>query len=136
MSAVLRHLRITILTGVFLLVAEPARAQAGWMGFRNDTGTTLIIQESVSVGTGSKQAKPQKIFANETVRETPPSGGEHRVFTIYDPAHPDKPLYTGRFQAPPANENVLYVIKLTKGELVIEPIKTASTSSTKAHPKR
>jgi hypothetical protein len=132
----LRHLRIAGLTTVFLLVTEPARADAGWMGFRNDTGTTLIIQETVAVGTGSRQSKPQKIFANETVRDTPPSGGAHRVFTIYDSAHPDKPLYTGRFPAPPANENVLYVIKLHKGELVIEPIKTAAASTAKTHPKR
>jgi len=136
MFPVLRYLRVAILICLFLVLADPARADAGWMGFRNDSGTTLIIQETVSVGTGSRQSKPQKIFANETVRDTPPSGGAHRVFTIYDSAHPDKPLYTGRFPAPPANENVLYVIKLHKGELVIEPIKTAAATTTKTHPKR
>src|SRR6476620_4125727 len=136
MFPVLSYLRVAILTGLFLVLADPARPDAGWMGFRNDSGTTLIIQETVSVGTGSRQSKPQKIFANETVRDTPPSGGAHRVFTIYDSAHPDKPLYTGRFPAPPANENVLYVIKLHKGELVIEPIMTAAAATTKTHPKR
>jgi len=136
MFPVLRCLRTAILSGLFLVLADPARAEAGWMGFRNDTGTTLVIQETVSVGTGSKQSKPQKLFANETVRDTPPSGGANRVFTIYDSAHPDKPLYTGRFPAPSTNENVLYVIKLNKGELVIEPIKTTTASSAKTHPKR
>jgi len=118
-----------------LLLSAPARADGGWIAFRNDTGTTLLIQELVSVGTASRSGKPQKIFANETVRETPPIGGGQRSFTISDAGRPDKPLYTGAFAAPAANENVLYTIKSDgKGGLVIEAIKTPVTSTSKSKP--
>lgn len=139
MFSLLRHLRIVILTAALLLVSNPARADGGWIAFRNDTGTTLVIQEVVSVGTGSRSGKPQKIFANETVRETPPVGGGQRSFTIAETGRPDKPLYTGAFAAPAANENVLYTIKSDgKGGLIIEAIKTpvTTTSKSKVPPKR
>ena len=77
----------------------------------------------------TRPGKPQKIFANETVRETPPAGGQ-RTFTITDTAHPEKPLFTGRLPHPAANENVLYVIKSDgKGGLTVEPVSSPVASS-------
>jgi hypothetical protein len=113
---------------VVLAVAGPT--DAGWMGFRNDTSLTLVVQE-----TSSKTAKPQKVFANETVRDTPSAGGQ-RTFTITDAAHPNKPLYTGKFGTPAANENVLYVIKSDgKGGVTIETI-SSPVGVSKFGPKR
>ena len=91
-----RHFRPLALLTPLVLLAAVGRADAGWMGFRNDTSATLVIQE-----TGRHSAKPQKVFANETVRDTPPAGAQ-RTFTISDSAKPDKPLYTGRFAGPAA----------------------------------
>ncbi|MBO0699963.1 MAG: hypothetical protein J2P46_16315, partial [Zavarzinella sp.] len=89
------------------------------MGFRNDTGMTLVIQETV----GSRQGRPQKIFANETVRDTPPTAGAVRTFAIYESGQSDKPLHTGLFRAPTDSENLLYVIKTDgKGGLTIEAL--------------
>jgi hypothetical protein len=139
MFSALRHLRFAIVTAALLLVSDLARADGGWMAFRNDTSTTLVIQEKVIVGTASRSGKPQKIFANETVRETPPVGGGQRSFTISESGRPDKPLYTGAFAAPAANENVLYTIKSDgKGGLIVEAIRTpiVSTSKSKVPPKR
>jgi hypothetical protein len=120
-----RHFRLTPLFGLLILLAEPVRAAAGWMGFRNDTGMTLVIQETVTVGAGTRQGKPQKIFANETIRDTPPVGGGQRMYTISESGHTDKSLYSGNFASPAANENVLYVIKLNaKGVVEIEAIKS------------
>ena len=135
MFPTLRHFRpLTLLIAVICL-AGPAQAAGGWMGFRNDTTGTLVVQETVSVGTGNRPGKPQKIFANETVRETPPAGGQ-RTFTIADPAKPDKPLFTGRFASPAENENVLYAIKSDgKGGLTVEAI-TSAASVSKYPPKR
>ena len=114
-----RHFRSLALLVAFVLAA--GRADAGWMGFRNDTSATLVIQESISPG---RPGKPQKIFANETVRDVPPAG-THRMFSIFDPGRPDRPLFSGRFPAPADNENVLYVLKSDgKGGLRIEAIKT------------
>jgi len=115
-----RHFRRLALLITLVVLATAGPADAGWMGFRNDTSATLVIQETGA----DRPGKPQKVFANETVRDTT-SAGAHRTFTITDPAKPDKPLYTGRFAAPADNENVLYVIKSDgKGGLLIEAVKT------------
>lgn len=116
-----RHFRFLAFLAPAICLAADTPAAAGWMGFRNDTSMTLVVQETVSAGRGGK---PQKIFANETVRDTPAAGAQ-RTFSITDAAHPGKPLYTGRFAAPAENENVLYVIKPdAKGGLSIEAVKT------------
>jgi hypothetical protein len=120
MCFVLKHFRMLACLGLLALLAQPAWAAPGWMGFRNDTSATLIIQET---GAG-RPGRPQKIFANETVRDTPASGGA-RKFAIYAADKPDKPLYTGLFPVPGDNENVLYVIKSDgKGGLTIDATKT------------
>lgn len=127
--------RLSIVS-LILILSVPAMARAGWMGFRNDTSATLVIQETLTVGTSSRQGKPQKIFSTETVRDTPASSVTHRSFTISDSAHPDKPLFTGRLPCPATNENVLYVLKLDgKGGLIVEAVKSP-IHSTKSTPKR
>jgi hypothetical protein len=134
MFLILRHLRFAALVTPLFLFAEPGRAAGGWMGFRNDTGVTLVIQETV----GSRQGRPQKIFANETVRDTPPSGAS-RTFVIYESGRPDAPLHTGPFRTPADGENVLYIIKSDgKGGLTIEAVKTPAPSGVvkKTSPKR
>ena len=131
----LRHFRRLALLACLFCLADVGRAAAGWMGFRNDTSATLVVQETTSAGGGARPGKPQKIFANETVRETPPAGGQ-RTFRIADAAHPDTPLFTGRLASPAANENVLYVIKSDgKGGLTIEAVNSPASVS-KSPPKR
>ena len=126
----LRRFRPLACLACLVALAAVGRADAGWMGFRNDTSMTLVVQEA-----GAKPAKPQKIFANETVRDTPPAGAQ-RSFSITDAAHPDKPLYTGKFSTPAANENVLYVIKPDgKGGVTIETVSSPAGVS-KYGPKR
>jgi hypothetical protein len=125
MFSTLRYLPIAVVMALAFLVADPARAAAGWMGFRNDTASTLVIQETV----GSRPGRPQKIFSNETVRDTPKSATGLRAFAIYPSGKPDKPLYTGRFPVPETGENVLYVIKSDgKGGLRIEVLKTPAAT--------
>jgi hypothetical protein len=131
----LRHFSVVLSLTSLLILANPDRLFAGWMGFRNDTQMTLIVQETVTSGKSTRAGKPQKVFANETVRDTVASNG-NRTFTIFDSAKPDKPLYTGTFPCPPASENFLFVLKSDgKGGLVIEAQRN-SASVSKSGPKR
>jgi hypothetical protein len=122
MSPIVRHFRRFVAVGLTALLLAPAAAFAGWMGFRNDTGQPVLLQETLGSGRLGRQ---QKIYANETVRDTPPAAGANRKFTIYDAAKPDRVLATGSFPAPGSNENLLYVIKKdAKGTISIEPVQT------------
>jgi len=114
------------------LMGELASAQAGWMGFRNDTAKTVILQETVPTGTGSRPGLSQKIFANETVRDSASRTGGQRTFTIYDSAKPDKALHTGHFPVPAENENVLFILKSDgRGGIIVEAVRHTTTSKRK-----
>ena len=126
-----RRFRHSLVLAILFALAGPA--DAGWLGFRNDTASTLVIQET---GAAGRPGKPHKVFANETVRDAS-SAGPQRTFAIFDPAKPDRPLYTGRFPTPADNENVLYVIKSDgKGGLLVEAVKIPAGVGRTQPPKR
>src|SRR5262245_28791498 len=78
----LRHFPAVLTLTSFLILANPDQVFAGWMGFRNDTQMTLMIQETVTSGKTTRAGKPQKVFANETVRDSVASTG-NRTYTIF-----------------------------------------------------
>lgn len=120
MLLIKNNLRPVFAAALLAIALAPSSAFCGWMGFKNDTGKPLIIQETHATG---RNGKPQKVFANETIRDTPPAAGVIRKFSIYDAHKPDHLLATGSFPAPAENENLLYVIKLdAKGLICIEPV--------------
>ena len=131
----LRHFTVCLFLGLAVWLVDSNSASAGWMGFRNDTGNTLVIQETVA----SRGVRPQKIFANETVRDTPPSTVTVRTFTIYEAGKRDQPLYSAQFPTPDPGENILYAIKLDgRGQIKIEAVRTPSATGVtrKVLPKR
>lgn len=113
------------LAGLVLTLAGPASAFAGWMGFRNDTNLTLVVQEVVVVNNVPKPGKPQKMNNGDVIRDTQVGAGGQRQFLIFDSKNPNQPIYTGNFPCPKANENILYAIKLDpKGAVTIDAQKT------------
>ncbi len=103
------------------------------MGFRNDTTKTIILQELVPTGSGSKPGLSQKIFANETVRDSSNRSGQKRTFTIFDASKSDKAIYTGQFSIPGENENILFILKSDgRGGIVVEIVR----HTVSAKPKR
>ena len=126
MSLSLRYFWKIGLLGVLFALAGSNSAFAGWMGFRNDTKDTIVVQETITVNGQSKQGKPQRLFTGEAVRDTQCVGPQRKI-SIFDPKTPNTPLYTGNVGCPAANENILYVIKSDgKGGITMEVIKTPS----------
>jgi len=106
------------------MMGELTCAQAGWMGFRNDTAKTIIVQELVPTSSGSKPGLSQKIFANETVRDSSTRSGVKRTFTICEASKPDKAIYTGQFSVPSEDENVLFILKSDgRGGIMVEVVR-------------
>jgi len=113
------------LAGILLVLLFTAQTNAGWMGFRNDTKDTLVVQEIFVVNGQQRPGKPQRLFAGEVVRDAHCNGGA-RTISICDPKNPNVVLWSGALGCPPANENVTYVIKIdARGGIVIETQKTA-----------
>jgi hypothetical protein len=116
--------RICIL-GTLLFVLTPAVSSAGWMGFRNDTGEAIIIQETLVINGKPMLAKPQKLNPNEAVRDVQFNVVGHRKITIFEAKNPKVPIYTGNFPCPGVRENLLYSLKLDKaGKIIVDVIRT------------
>lgn len=129
MSASIRQLRLIGLLSIAWMFAERT-VFAGWMGFRNDTKETIVIQETVVVGGQTRLGRPQRLFAGEAVRDNPLPGGQRRV-NIFDANNPLQPIYSGTLSCPALNENILYCIKSDgKGGLTIEAVKTTASVNT------
>ena len=124
MSLSLRNFGFCTLLGGLVALMGADSVFAGWMGFRNDTKETIVIQETVVIGGQPRTARPQRLFAGEAVRDTPLPGGQRRI-SVFDPANPNQPIYAGNFPCPAATENLLYCIKRdAKGGVSIEVIKS------------
>ena len=116
------------LLGVLLALAGSNSAFAGWMGFRNDTKDTIVVQETIIVNGQLKQNKPQRLFTGEAVRDTQCTGPQRKI-SIFDPKNPNTPIFTGNVPCPAANENILYLIKADgKGDITMDVIKTPCLS--------
>jgi len=103
---------------------------AGWMGFRNDTKETVIVQETIVVNGQAKPGRPQRLSSGEAVRDTQCVGGVRKM-TVYDADKPNQPLFSGNFACPAANENLLYVIKSDgRGGITIETVKSPVQNNT------
>jgi hypothetical protein len=119
-----RQFWISSLLGVAIALAGASSVFAGWMGFRNDTKETIVIQESIVVNGQLRPGKPQRLFTGEAVRDTQGGVGQ-RTINVFDPKKPNQPIFTGNFPVPAPNENILYLLKSDgKGGITIETVKT------------
>jgi hypothetical protein len=126
----LRYFGCCSLLGVFIALTDASSVFAGWMGFRNDTKDTIVIQETVNIGGQPRLGRPQRLFAGEAVRDMAPVGGQRRI-NVFDPANPNQPIYSSNFPCPGANENILYSIKRdAKGGISIEAVKIPASEPT------
>lgn len=95
-----RRLVVVVLA---LAALGPTPAVAGWLGFRNDTRTTLIVQDVVLVHGQARRGAQRKLGAGELAVESVSGAGIKRLL-ILDPRQPTRPLlrvdvsYTGADQ--------------------------------------
>jgi|GEM_PF-7122325 len=106
----LHHRLVRIVLPLLLLILLPGSSSAGWMGFRNDTTATLLVQETVKVNDKPLLGRVQKLIFGESVRDN--SKGEHveREFSIYDSRNPKVPLIVQKFPCPKPEENIIYAL--------------------------
>ncbi len=125
MSLSCKDFRRICVLGTIFVVLEPGALFAGWMGFRNDTKASIVIQETLIINGRAIVGKPQKLSSGETVRDIQFNVLGFRQITIYDAKNPKTPIYMGNFPCPGLRENVLYSLRMDKtGKIVVEAIRT------------
>lgn len=107
-----------LLGGCFLLLFAEI-AVAGWVTIKNQTGQTLIIQETFVVAGQSRRGKPIQLVAGETVREFLPLPTIKNV-EIYDPKNPNRPLWSGKLSC--KDDNQTYVLSSVNGQITVQAL--------------
>lgn len=108
----LHHRLIRNMLPLLLVALLPDITFAGWMGFRNDTSVTLLVQETVKVNDKPLLGRVQKLIFGESVRDNSKVEHTEREFSIYDSRNPKTPLLIQKFSCPRPDENVIYALSL------------------------
>src|SRR5262245_45853518 len=76
------------------LASAPATAPAGWLGFRNETHSPVVVQISHVTKTGVQHGKTHLLNQNNVTWERILQPG-NKLITIYDPTQPRRILFSG-----------------------------------------
>ena len=89
--------------------AMPAPAEAGWLGFRNETNSNVVVQIShVAAPNRIQHGQPQLLLQGNLARERILQPGT-KLITIYDATQPKRILFQG--QLPYAGQDLFFAIQ-------------------------
>ena len=93
---------------VVAFIAGPSKANAGWVGFRNDLGQAVVIQSSSATKNQARQGNPQYVYPGETTWEWVPDHGV-RTITISTASTPKTALYRLEVSAPDQGDQLFAI---------------------------
>lgn len=82
------------LLAAVLVGSAPATANAGWLGFRNETKSAVVVQISHESAARLQHGKPHLLNPGNVTWERVLQPGKKWI-TIYDPAQPRRVLFKG-----------------------------------------
>jgi hypothetical protein len=82
------------LAAVAIALTASEEASANWVTIRNDTGTALVIQETVVVRGQVKRGRATNLLAGETHREFLPGPTVKRL-EVFEASNPTLPVWSG-----------------------------------------
>jgi hypothetical protein len=83
-----------IAAGVLALLAcgaAPPRNEPPWLGYRNETRATLVVQGATVVNNVIRRGKPRVVYAGDVCWDQVSPGS--KILTIYDARQPNRILY-------------------------------------------
>lgn len=93
MNRRLNHCCRTGLCLVVLLVCG-TQAKAAWIGYKNDTPHTVVVQGSSNVGGQVRKGQPHQINPREAAWDQVTAGV--KTITVFDPQQPNRVLWQGQ----------------------------------------
>jgi hypothetical protein len=112
----MRHLRGwnagSVLLAVIGLAAIAPGADAAWLGFRNDTNGTLVVQGASLVNNLPRWGKPNRLLPGEVYWENILVPG-NKLIAVFDINQPNRPLHREILQC--AGSDLFYSIQILPG---------------------
>jgi hypothetical protein len=106
-------------------------ASAAWLTIKNDTTSTLLVQEVLTTAVGTQRSKPQKVAPGASAVEPILTKGK-RTIVLYDPANPLQALFHGTVDCQGNTQLLIQFKPPAKGpatlELVPAPPPTAKAT--------
>jgi hypothetical protein len=116
-SIMMRHLRgwnagSLLVAVVVLLGVLPAAAEAAWLGFRNDTNGTIVVQGASIVNNLPRWGKPYRLLPGEVYWENILVQG-NKLIAVYNVNQPNRPLHQEIIQC--AGSDLFYTVEIELG---------------------
>ncbi|MBA4066576.1 MAG: hypothetical protein C0501_23300 [Isosphaera sp.] len=99
-----------------VLVGPLGAASANWVTIKNDTGKTIVVQETVVVNGQVKRGKTTNLLAGETVREFLPGPTVKRI-EVYDAGNPNQAAWSGTLNC--KDENQTFSVGAAGGKVTV-----------------
>jgi len=113
-------MRLLGVAAALLTIAASGRgASANWITIRNETGKTIVVQESVVVNGQVRRGKAKNLLAGETLREFVPAPTVKRV-EVFEAAQPNQAAWSGNLNC--KDENQVFSVANSGGKVVVSPV--------------
>ena len=111
---------VRMVAAALLVVTTASGAAANWMIIRNDSGKSLVVQETQTVNGKVKRGKVSNLLPGETLREFLPTPTTRGV-EVFDARNPDKPVWSGSLEC--KNRTQTFSIANSQGNVTVSPVR-------------
>jgi hypothetical protein len=123
MPAPLRTWCLAAIVAVLVVCGFAGASSASWITIKNETGQTIIVQESVVVNGHVRRGKAKTLLPGETLREFLPGPTVKRV-EVLDALQPTHSLWCGNLSCKDANQ--VFSVSSANSKVAVAPVATPS----------
>jgi hypothetical protein len=112
-----RNPLITLIAALAVVLGAAGGAEAAWVTIKNDTGKTIVIQETIVVNGQVKKGRPTNLLPGETIREFLPGPTVKKIEVLNAQ---NQSLWSGNLEC--KDETELFSVSVVGGKVTITPV--------------
>jgi hypothetical protein len=117
-----RNPRVALVAALAVVLGSAGVAEAAWVTIKNDTGKTIVVQETIVVNGQVKRGKPTSLLPGETIREFLPSPTV-KTIEVLDPQN--QSLWSGSLNC--KEDTQTFSVSGGGGKIMVTPVTTHPT---------
>ncbi len=114
---------IALSTAIAVVLGTASAASADWVTIKNDTGNTIVVQETVVVNGKSKRGKPTNLLPGDTIREFIP-GPTKKKIEVFDAQN--QSLWSGNLNC--KDEKQTFSVSIAGGKVTVGPVANSKSA--------
>jgi hypothetical protein len=115
----LRSRLLALMAALAVVLGSAGVAEAAWVTIKNDTGKTIVVQETIVVNGKVKRGKPTNLLPGETIREFIP-GPTTKTIDVFDAQNPRQPAWSGNLNC--KDEAQTFSVSAANGKVTVSQV--------------